>query len=112
MKPLLILLILMAEMKKLILLELAEVENRYFNLKEEKINIGSTKQLTPSISGNIEWWCYDSDKASVSNDIIIPEETYASISNTGVITGLTSGNSVAVAKNENDEYEFFNIIIN
>ena len=87
---------------------------RYCHLSSTSVNVGSTITLTPSITGSsILWWCYDADGRTIdsTDNAIVPNETRASVTN-GVVTGLASGEVVVIAKNENDEYEFFNVVVN
>ena len=85
--------------------------DRFFNFSGYEGTVGQTVTISPNISGVSAWWCYDaSGRTSDSNYVITPTTNRASVSD-GVVTCSSVGEVVVVAKNDNDEYEFFDLII-
>jgi len=89
--------------------------DRFFHLGSTAVNAGSNVSLTATLTGTLNWWCYDTDGNTSETDgtisKLVPNETRATVSN-GVVTGVASGGVVVVATNGNGEYEFFNVTVN
>ena len=84
--------------------------SRRIHLDSTSINTGGTTSLTKTISGSVTWYSYNTDSAfsttSLVNDVVSVDE------NTGVITALKAGSAVVMAKNENNDREFWKIDVN
>lgn len=86
--------------------------NRYFSTTKYTGSVGGTVTVTPTIGGTISWWCYDANGRAVDgNYVITPNTTRASVNSGGVVTCSASGEVVVVARNTDNVYEFFDLIV-
>lgn len=85
--------------------------DRKFNLQKISVSVGSTVTLESSLSGSIQWYSYDAEGRSSTTRPMVYEHTITSVNGSGVVTGLSAGESVVVAYSEDDKtFEFFDII--
>ena len=91
--------------------------DRVFNIDSQNVSVGNTLQLSSSLSGSIKWYSYDADRFS-EPDSQNPKGTFTHTvcsidEDTGIVTGLSEGESVVVAYSESDNsLEFFEIKVN
>lgn len=85
--------------------------NRFLHLEKRTANVGESITVNASITGTVEWWCYDSNGRSVSSDWVFTPSTARASVNNGVVTCNSAGEVVVVAKNGNGDFEFFDVLI-
>ena len=81
--------------------------DRKFHLDASSVVVNGSITITPTITGTVSWTSYNTDsdfsKESLDNDVV-------SVTNS-VVTGLKVGSAVVMAYNEENEREFWRIIV-
>lgn len=94
-------------------------QDRTISLAQKVIKSGEHVQMSASrLKGPIRWGCYDADRLTVSRassgshgKTVAYHQTYAEISDAGVLTALAPGEVVVVAMDENYNREMFPAVI-
>lgn len=86
--------------------------NRYFHITPITIHKGATKQLTPDKLSPINYDCHDSEGNTNDSDWTWNlKKTVVSVSQTGLVTGVATGEALVVAIASNGYKEFFYFIV-
>lgn len=84
--------------------------DKVFHTNVVSLNVNDSTTLTPTISGNVQWWCYNNNTCTIDSSYNVTlSSTRGSISN-GTFTATGTGDVVAVAYN-GSSLEYFNISI-
>lgn len=83
--------------------------SRRIHLTPISMSVSDTRSWRETISGTVSWYSYNADSAfskeSLVNDVVSIDET------TGLITALKAGSAVVMAKNAENDREFWEIVV-